>query len=87
MSRSCPGAKQAPGTASPLRFSEDIAHFLKRFTGAMMGLGAGSRHPGLHQSHYDFPDALIASGVCVFAAILDHWLGEGADIQQEGNPP
>ncbi|MBV1705124.1 MAG: peptidase dimerization domain-containing protein, partial [Hyphomicrobiales bacterium] len=48
----------------PMRASEDFGRFGARAKTAMFFLGAGERHPGLHEPDYDFPDALapIAAG-------------------------
>ncbi len=52
--------------ATPLRWSEDFAHFTERFKGAIFGLGAGEKQPQLHNPDYDFPDDIIETGVKVF---------------------
>jgi len=50
----------------PFKWSEDFSHFTKAFPGAMFGLGAGIDHPALHNSDYDFPDEVIATGINMF---------------------
>lgn len=50
----------------PFRWSEDFAHFTARYPGALFGIGAGSDHPPLHSSDYDFPDEIIDTGVTMF---------------------
>lgn len=72
---------------APMRFSEDMAHLLKHCPGALIGLGAGAHCPGLHQSDYDFPDALIGAGIGIFAAILEDWLGARSAATEEGPTP
>ncbi|PJF10440.1 amidohydrolase [Pseudorhodobacter sp. MZDSW-24AT] len=60
----------------PMRASEDFGRFAQ--TGArsaMFLLGAGEESPALHDPAYDFPEALIAPGVSVFAALLQKLLG------------
>lgn len=54
----------------PMRASEDFGRFGCAPTrSAMLFLGAGERHPALHNPDYDFPDALIPLGVAIFAQI------------------
>jgi amidohydrolase len=55
----------------PFPWSEDFGHFTGRFGGALFGLGAGRDHPALHHPDYDFPDALLSSGVALLDGILD----------------
>jgi len=55
----------------PFKWGEDFGLFTRRYNGAMFGLGAGEKCGALHSVEYDFPDALIASGVDVFANILE----------------
>jgi len=54
----------------PMRASEDFGRFRTRAPTAMMFLGAGEGHPGLHNPDYDFPDPLlpIAAGVLMRVA-------------------
>lgn len=56
--------------AYPMRPSEDFGAFSGTTRTALFFLGAGEGHPALHDPHYDFPDALIAPGVALFAQIL-----------------
>ena len=44
---------------TPFRWSEDFAHYLQIFPGAMFGIGSGEKQPELHHPDYNFPDALI----------------------------
>ncbi|MFZ5433168.1 MAG: M20/M25/M40 family metallo-hydrolase, partial [Calditrichota bacterium] len=53
----------------PFPWSEDFGHFTAAFPGALFGLGAGEHTPALHHPHYDFPDALIETGVRLMARI------------------
>ena len=55
----------------PFPWSEDFGHFTNKFKGAMFGLGAGTDHPELHASNYDFPDNIIETGVKMFAEIIE----------------
>ena len=56
--------------AQPVTWSEDFGHFTRAFPGALFGLGAGSYHPSLHHSDYDFPDSLIHSGASLFYSLV-----------------
>lgn len=53
----------------PFPWSEDFGHFTAAGPGALFGLGAGQRHPALHNPDYDFPDALLQPGVRLFERI------------------
>lgn len=44
--------------------------FISRFPCCMFGLGAGEDMPALHNPDYDFPDAILESGVRVFKEVL-----------------
>jgi len=44
---------------TPFAWSEDFAHFGKRFPALLIGIGAGKNHPPLHSADYDFPDEII----------------------------
>ncbi len=55
---------------SPFRWSEDFGHFTQRYPGALFCLGSGEQQPQLHNSDYDFPDALIQPGVQLFYQIV-----------------
>ena len=59
----------------PMRASEDFGQFGQTAKSAMMFLGAGVDHAGLHDPDYDFPDDLIAIGTRVFTRTLDNLLG------------
>lgn len=59
----------------PFPWSEDFGHFTDRYRGALFGLGAGTDHPSLHHPDYDFPDALLDTGVALFEALLAQLVG------------
>ncbi|TNF20095.1 MAG: amidohydrolase [Rhodobacteraceae bacterium] len=59
----------------PMRASEDFGRFGARAKTAMLFLGAGQRHPALHNPDFDFPDALIAPGVRLFHHVARGLLG------------
>ncbi|MGX9576928.1 amidohydrolase [Mesorhizobium sp. f-mel] len=52
--------------ALPMRASEDFGLFGHSASSAMFFLGAGERHPALHNPDYDFPDDLIPIGSKIF---------------------
>jgi amidohydrolase len=59
----------------PMRASEDFGRFGQQTPAAMVFLGAGEAHVGLHNPDYDFPDALIALGARIFMRTLRDILG------------
>ena len=66
----------ARGTAGlPMRASEDFGQFGHHAGTAMFLLGAGEACAALHNPDYDFPDALIPTGVAIFDRIRDGLLG------------
>ena len=48
---------------SAFRWSEDFGVLARLGKGALFGLGAGRRHPGLHAPEYDFNDDLLPIGI------------------------
>ncbi|MEZ4944185.1 MAG: amidohydrolase [Cyclobacteriaceae bacterium] len=54
----------------PFKFGEDFGWFSKSYKTAMFGLGAGVNSPALHHSDYDFPDAIIETGINMFTALI-----------------
>lgn len=60
---------------APLRVSEDFGVLIQGRQGALVGLGAGPGCAALHRPDYDFPDALIESGVAFWGALIDDVLG------------
>jgi amidohydrolase len=61
----------------PFRWSEDFGSLAESGASlAMFGLGAGESHPQLHAPDYDFPDALIETGVGMFWQISRGILGQ-----------
>ena len=53
----------------PFKWGEDFGLFTQHFKGAFFGLGAGENCPALHNPDYDFPDALIPTGISIFHEI------------------
>jgi metal-dependent amidase/aminoacylase/carboxypeptidase family protein len=45
-----------------IAFSEDFAHTINAYSGALFTLGSGEKQPPLHNVEYDFPDELIEPG-------------------------
>ncbi|PHN07923.1 amidohydrolase [Flavilitoribacter nigricans] len=54
----------------PFKFGEDFGWFAQKYRGAMFGLGAGMDTPVLHNPNYDFPEALISSGISLFKELI-----------------
>lgn len=60
----------------PFRASEDFGRLGRDGTrSAMIFVGAGEKHPQLHNPDYDFPDALIPLGAGIFNRVLRNILG------------
>lgn len=59
----------------PMRASEDFGVFGHGAVSAMFFLGAGERHPALHNPDYDFPDDLIPIGSKIFMRTARNILG------------
>ena len=60
---------------APFRWSEDFGVFGNTCKSALFVLGAGTDSASLHNPDYDFPDALIAPGLQMFAAICEDLCG------------
>ena len=56
---------------APMKAGEDFGLFTAQFPACLFGLGAGQTSPSLHSADYDFPDALIDSGVRLFRQLVD----------------
>lgn len=54
----------------PMRASEDFGRLRAICPSAMFFLGAGEKHPALHNPDYDYPDNLTAIGARVFMAVI-----------------
>ena len=61
---------------SAFRWSEDFGVLARLGRGALFGLGAGRRHPGLHAADYTFNDDLLAPGVELMHRLALTALGE-----------
>ena len=59
----------------PMRASEDFGRLRAICPSAMFFLGAGEKHPALHNPDYDYPDDLTAIGARVFMAVIRKALG------------
>lgn len=55
---------------TPFRFGEDFGWLSRNHRVAMFGLGAGEESPALHHAEYDFPEAIMKTGVRQFGAII-----------------
>lgn len=53
----------------PFRWSEDFGAYLQVGKGAMFGVGDGEEWPQLHTVGYEFPDSIIHTVLCMYAAI------------------
>ena len=60
----------------PSMGGEDFAFFLERIPGAYFWLGLGMERGGLHNPRFDFNDEALASGIAVFAALIEDWMGK-----------
>ncbi len=58
----------------PFAFGEDFGWFSKQYKTAMFGLGAGLQTPALHNASYDFPDALLETGMSMFQTLIKNTL-------------
>jgi len=55
----------------PFSWSEDFARFIERSPGTLFGLGAGTDHPHLHDTRYDYPDETLEFGVQLLFGIIE----------------
>ncbi len=55
---------------TPFRWSEDFGQFSSVTNTLLFGLGAGRKHPQLHEGTYDFPDEVIPAGVNVLSGVV-----------------
>jgi len=58
----------------PFTWGEDFGSFTQRYKGAMFGLGAGEKHPELHNPDYDFPDEIALTGIQLFYSLAKNLL-------------
>ena len=63
------GMDQVDGAVPPMMISEDFGAFLEAVPGAFLFLGAGEDALPLHNSAYDFNDALLPLGAEYFATL------------------
>lgn len=59
----------------PFKWGEDFGLFTQKYKGAMFGIGSGENTPALHNPDYDFPDAIIPTGVDLFYKIASNIIG------------
>jgi metal-dependent amidase/aminoacylase/carboxypeptidase family protein len=62
----------------PFKFGEDFGWFSQHYKTAMFGIGAGVDSPALHHADYDFPNALLESGIRMFMEIGKRLLMRGS---------
>ena len=62
----------------PSMGSEDFAHMLHAVPGCYLWLGAARDHenPGLHSSHFDFNDAVLAHGIELWVSLVRKYLAD-----------
>ena len=58
----------------PFRWSEDFGRFGAVCPVGFFGLGSGYAQPALHNPEYDFPDAILETGINMFAEIINEEL-------------
>ncbi len=63
------------------RWSEDFGEIIRGRRGALVGLGSGVEQPPLHAPTFDFPDALLGTGIDLFWGVIEGVLGAGARRQ------
>ena len=57
---------------TPMRWSEDFGHYLKKVPGAFFGIGAGKNHPPLHTENYEYPDELLPYAMEAFIKLMEY---------------
>jgi len=58
----------------PFRFGEDFGWFSSAYKTAMFGIGSGIDSPALHHANYDFPDAIIKTGIAMYTSLIENLL-------------
>ena len=56
----------------PFKWGEDFGRFTQKWPGVQFGIGAGVDQAALHNPDYDFPDAILETGVKMFVGILQN---------------
>ncbi len=54
---------------SPSMGAEDFSYYIRKHPGAMFRLGMGEKSASLHNSHFDFNDKAIASGILFLVSL------------------
>ncbi|MCC5939597.1 MAG: amidohydrolase [Lunatimonas sp.] len=54
----------------PFRWSEDFGRFSAHCPTFLFGIGAGTKHPQLHESSYDFPDEIMPTAIELFWEVI-----------------
>ena len=60
---------------SPSMGAEDFSYYIKKFPGAMFRLGMGEESASLHNSHFDFNDKAMKSGILFLVSLALEILG------------
>ncbi|WP_430811150.1 MULTISPECIES: amidohydrolase [unclassified Carboxylicivirga] len=60
----------------PFSWSEDFGYYTSTIKGGFFGIGAGTEQAALHNPDYDFPDALLKTGIDLFSNIYRKLLCE-----------
>jgi amidohydrolase len=58
----------------PSMGGEDFAFFLEKVPGAYFWLGLGMERGPLHNPRFDFNDAALASGIAVYASLIERYM-------------
>ena len=54
---------------SPSMGAEDFSYYIRKYPGAMFRLGMGEKSASLHNSHFDFNDKAIVSGILFLVSL------------------
>lgn len=70
--RDCAGKLQldVAELEEPMRWSEDFGYYLQMTKGAFFGIGDGIQYPQLHTAQFEFPDAILQTGVVMLAGLI-----------------
>ena len=63
------GTKNWIDLTSPSMGAEDFSYYLQKHPGAMFRLGMGEKSASLHNSHFDFNDRAMASGILFLVSL------------------
>ena len=63
------GSRNWIDLTNPSMGAEDFSYYLQKFPGAMFRLGMGEKSAALHNSHFDFNDRAIHSGILFLVSL------------------